>query len=120
MKWMGYCMLNSVQATEDGHQCMPLPVQVAAGELNSAQHVKLSALLKSYGDVFSSHDNDYGYTTTVTHDITYKLVTPTRSKVQATCTGHSGAKRVAAPGHRQWSLCEKKTGVCAFAVTTES
>lgn len=48
---------------------MPVTVQIDLEKLTPPQQLRLSALLEEYKDVFSSNENDYGYTTVVTHSI---------------------------------------------------
>lgn len=56
-----------LQGCSDG--LLPVPVQVNSNGLTSLQSTELMDLLTKHRDVFSQSDNDFGYTTAVTHSI---------------------------------------------------
>ncbi|XP_041958650.1 uncharacterized protein cuzd1.1 [Alosa sapidissima] len=59
---------GSVQSTE-GTGPLSVPVQANLQGLTPPQVLKLNNLLEKHQDVFSQHNSDFGYTTTVTHHI---------------------------------------------------
>ncbi|XP_065435190.1 uncharacterized protein LOC135977995 [Chrysemys picta bellii] len=59
--------VTTSQAAPDGE--LPIPVQVDLQQLTPTQVGRLRALLEKHQEVFSRDERDFGYTTTVTHQI---------------------------------------------------
>ncbi|XP_033124999.1 uncharacterized protein LOC117123250 [Anneissia japonica] len=59
---------------------LPIQVDVDASLLTPKQHGQLKCLLTRYKDVFSTHDQDFGYTDTITHRIDTGTDKPIRQR----------------------------------------
>ncbi|XP_023807866.1 uncharacterized protein LOC111946903 [Oryzias latipes] len=63
--------LDGIEVTqlENEAERLPVPVQANTEGLTESQYQQLVSLLATHQDVFSQNENDYGYTTSVTHCI---------------------------------------------------